>query len=54
MDLKHLTTSDILFTELKRGYITEAQGNTIWTKMLSKQRKLGVANFTAYLQAKQK
>lgn len=54
MDLKHLTTGDILLAALERGYITEAQGNTIWTKMLSKRRKLGAANFTAYIQAKQK
>lgn len=54
MDLKHLSTGDILLAALERGYITEAQGNTIWTKMLSKRRKLGAANFTAYIQAKQK
>lgn len=38
MDLKHLSTGDILLAALERGYITEAQGNTIWTKMLSSMK----------------
>lgn len=54
MGLQHITTGDILLQALKTGYISEAQGNTIWSAMLAKRRKLGAASFTAYLQAKQK
>jgi predicted nucleic acid-binding protein len=51
--LKHITTGDILLSALEKGYITEAQGNTIWSAMLSRRRKLGAASFTAYIQSKQ-
>lgn len=53
-DLKHVTTGDILIQALKEGCITEVQGNTIWTSMLDKRRKLGAASFTDYLQFKTK
>ena len=53
MGLKHLTTGDILLAALEKGYITETQGNTIWSTMLSKRRKLGAASFTSYIQSKQ-
>ena len=52
MGLKHITTGDILFAALERGYISEAQGNAIWAKMISKRRKLGAASFTEYIKAK--
>ncbi|MDD4402879.1 MAG: hypothetical protein PHI24_13795 [Desulfitobacteriaceae bacterium] len=54
MGLKHLTTGDILLAALEKGYITEAQGNTIWSTMLSRHRKLGAESFTAYIQSKQR
>ncbi|HBE04976.1 MAG TPA: hypothetical protein DCY85_00625 [Firmicutes bacterium] len=49
MGLKHMTTGDILLAALEKGYITEAQGNRLWSAMLSKRRKLGAASFTAYI-----
>jgi predicted nucleic acid-binding protein len=50
--LKHMTTGDILIEALKRGYITEASGNTIWTSMLEKRRRLGATSFSEYLKSK--
>ena len=50
--LKHTTTADILVDAFNRGLITEAQGNTIWSKMLAKRRRIGAASFTAYLKMK--
>lgn len=52
--LKHLTTGDILLAALEKGYITEIQGNTIWSTMLSKRRMLGAPSFTAYMQSTQR
>ena len=39
--LKHLTT----------GFITEPQGNIIWSNMLARKRKLGYQSFSDYLVA---
>lgn len=50
--LKHTTTADILVDAFNRGFITENQGNTIWSNMLAKRRRLGAASFTAYLKTK--
>ena len=50
--LKHTTTADILMDAFNRGFITENQGNTIWSNMLAKRRRLGAASFTAYLKMK--
>lgn len=49
-NLKYITTGDILADALERNLIDEAQGNTIWTQMLSKRRRLGASSFTEYLQ----
>lgn len=49
-NLKNITTGDILASALERNLIDEAQGNAIWTQMLSKRRRLGAPSFTAYLQ----
>jgi predicted nucleic acid-binding protein len=49
--LRHITTGAILREALERGYITEVQGNKIWTSMLAKRRKLGAASFTEYIQS---
>lgn len=47
--LKHITTGDILIEALRKGIITEAEGNAIWTNMLAKRRMLPTATFTDYL-----
>lgn len=52
--LRHITTGDILIEAMEKGYISEAQGNTIWASMLAKRRKLGATSFTNYIQSKQK
>jgi len=51
--LKHTTTSDILVDAYTKGLITENEGNTIWSNMLAKRRRLGAASFTEYLKMKQ-
>lgn len=48
-NLKNITTGDILADALERKLIDEAKGNTIWTQMLSKRRRLGASSFTEYL-----
>ena len=50
--LKHMTTGDILIEAYKKGYITEMQGNALWTSMLAKRRKLGEKSFSDYLKSK--
>ena len=50
--LKHTTTADILVDAYERGLITESQGNTIWSDMLSKRRRIGGASFSEYLMTK--
>jgi actin-like ATPase involved in cell morphogenesis len=47
--LEHITTGDILCYAFERGYITEENGNSIWSSMLSRRRKLGALSFTEYL-----
>lgn len=47
--LDHLTTGDILVEALEKGIITESQGNTIWSDMLEKRRKLPTNTFTEFL-----
>lgn len=44
-----LTTGDILIEALDAGYITESEGNTIWTDMLRKRRMLPSSSFSEYL-----
>ncbi|MEG1877475.1 MAG: hypothetical protein RR146_07890 [Lachnospiraceae bacterium] len=51
--LKHITTGDILIEALEKGLITENEGNTIWTSMLAKRRKLGASSFSEYIKSKQ-
>lgn len=50
--LKHTTTSDILVDAYDRKLITESEGNTIWSNMLAKRRRLGAFSFTDYLKMK--
>ena len=47
--LKHITTGDILTEALKRGLITEPQGNIIWANMLAKKRMLPTSTFSDFL-----
>lgn len=47
--LKHVTTGDILVEAYNNGLITETDGNTIWSYMLAKRRKLGAASFSDFL-----
>ncbi|MDU7496509.1 hypothetical protein [Sneathia sanguinegens] len=48
--LKNVTTGDILVEAFQKGLITEQEGNTIWTNMLNKKRKIGANSFTEFLQ----
>lgn len=50
--LRHITTGDILIEALKKGYITEDDGNAIWKSMLEKRRKLGATSFSEYIKLK--
>lgn len=47
--LRHITTGDILIKALETSLITENYGNTVWSAMLAKKRKIGSASFTEYL-----
>jgi predicted nucleic acid-binding protein len=49
MNLRHITTGDILVKAYEQSFITEADGNRIWGEMLSKRRRIGAASFTEYL-----
>lgn len=50
-NLKHYTTGDVLKLALQKGLITEDQGNSIWSTILSKKRKLGFMSFSEYLES---
>lgn len=52
--LKHIDTGQILAEALKRGLITEVDGNRIWSKMLAKKRMLPANTFSEYLVNQQK
>lgn len=52
--IKHITTGDILVKALNDGLITESQGNTIWSDMLSKRRILPTTTFSEYLRNHQR
>ena len=53
-NLKHIDTGQILVEALKKGLITEEDGNNIWNKMLARKRKLPTSTFTEYLINQQK
>lgn len=50
--LKHIDTGQILLEALDKGLITEDDGNSIWQRMLAKNRLLPTATFTEYLKLK--
>ncbi|MBR5474759.1 MAG: hypothetical protein IKU83_05060 [Lachnospiraceae bacterium] len=47
--LKHIDTGQILEEALEKGLITETEGNSIWSRMLAKKRKLPAGTFSEYL-----
>lgn len=48
-NLKHIDTGQILSQALKKGLITEADGNNIWNQMLAKRRMLPADTFSEYI-----
>ncbi|MCF0109183.1 MAG: hypothetical protein HUJ57_03685 [Erysipelotrichaceae bacterium] len=48
-NLKHIDTGMIMKEALDKGLITEEQGNELWDKMLSYNRKLPNVSFSEYL-----
>lgn len=54
VSVKTIDTGQILVEALKKGLITEAEGNSIWNKMLAKKRKLPANTFSEYLLNQQK
>ena len=54
LGLRHITTGDILIDALEASLITESDGNSIWSAMLAKKRKIGPASFTDFLHNKKK
>lgn len=50
--LEHITTADILVIAYNRKIITILDAEKIWSKMLSKRRKLGANSFAEYLNNK--
>ena len=53
LGLRHITTGDIMVKALAESLITEADGNTIWSAMLAKKRKIGAVSFSEYLRLHQ-
>ena len=47
--LRHTDTGHILLEGLRRGLLTETQGNQIWQQMRSKNRRLPGKTFSDYL-----
>jgi predicted nucleic acid-binding protein len=54
LGLHHMTTGDILIEALESSLITESEGNSIWSAMLAKKRKIGSASFADYIHNKKK
>lgn len=51
-NLQHKTTGDILVEALRAGIISEQEGNSLWSDMLKKRRRLGASSFTEFLHQK--
>ena len=47
--ISHITTGDIMIEAMNAGIITEEEGNTIWSDMISKRRMLPTSTFSEYL-----
>ena len=54
LGLRHITTGDILIKALEQALITESDGNSIWSSMLAKRRRIGAASFSDYLRTRSK
>jgi predicted nucleic acid-binding protein len=54
LGLRHVTTGDILIKAFEASLITENEGNSIWSAMLARKRKIGAASFTDYIHLKNK
>jgi len=52
--LKLITTGDILVDALKKGFLKEKEGNSLWQMMLAKHRKLGALSFSDFIKNKSK
>ncbi|MBQ0072387.1 MAG: hypothetical protein KBS81_11140 [Spirochaetales bacterium] len=52
--LTHMTTGDIMKLALDSGFLTEDQGNTIWSNMIARRRRLGYPSFSDYLKDHQR
>ncbi len=51
--LTHITTGDILMEAMDAGFISEAEGNRLWSHMLRKRRRLPTATFSDYIRDRQ-
>lgn len=48
-NLRHIDTGQILLEAMKKGLISQADGNVIWNQMRAKKRMLPANTFTEYL-----
>lgn len=53
-NIKNITTMDILYESYKRGYITKETGDSLYTSMINKKRKIGNLNLSEYIKSKEK
>lgn len=51
-NIDHITTGDIMVKALANGFITEDEGNLLWTKMIRRKRKLPTKTFSDYMKKK--
>ena len=51
--LRHVDTGMILSEALGKKLLTEEEGNSIWKKMLNRNRKLPANSFSDYLKSKE-
>ena len=49
--LQFITTADIMAEALQNNFITEEEGNIMWSKMIKKKRRLPYESFSEYLSA---
>lgn len=47
--LQYITTADIMTKALQNNFITEEEGNIMWSKMIKKKRRLPYESFSEYL-----
>lgn len=52
MNINYITTGDILMEAVNMGFINKKEVDSIWSSMLSKQRKLGANSFEEYIKNK--